>query len=309
MSISRRTLVRNAGGLALGLGVSRLSRPAEAAPADFSFIHITDTHIQPELGATEGVRQAFEKIRQLKEKPAFALIGGDLVMDANTVSRKRAEMVYDLWQEAASSLNMPVYYTIGNHDAYALGGESKLSSDNPEYGKKWWLKRLSLANRYNSFDHKGWRFVMLDSVSIDEQGGWHGELDADQLLWLDNLLRKTDKNMPMVFLTHIPIMTLFGMYTEGTTKAVSSGLVVSNGKQFQEMIQGRNVKAVFQGHTHVVEECIYLGTRYITGGAVSGDWWKGYRLGVHPEGFTVVRAKGGEISHRYMTYGWKARTV
>ena len=83
-------------------------------------------------------------------------------------------------------------------------------------------------------------------------------------------------------------------------------MVVKNGKTFKEMIQNHNVKAVFQGHTHVVEEVTYLGTRYITGGAVCGDWWKGKRLGVHPEGFVVASVRGENLTWKYVPYGWKA---
>ena len=299
--LSRRNLILGATALLLP------PPPTDAASEDFSFVHITDTHIQPELGATDGVKKAFEAIRALPEKPAFALMGGDLVMDANAVDRMRAEQVYDLWRNAAAFLKIPFHYSVGNHDVYAISGKNKIPSDDPAYGKKWWLTQLGLTNRYSSFDFRGWRFVTLDSLQIDEKGDWRGELDAEQIAWLDALLRKTDKKTPMVFLTHIPLMTFFGLYNVGTTKAMSDGTIVANGKQFQEMIQGRNVKAVLQGHTHVVEECIYLGTRYITGGAVCGDWWKGPRLGVHPEGFGVITVRGDDLSYRYQTYGWKVR--
>jgi Icc protein len=39
--------------------------------------------------------------------------------------------------------------------------------------------------------------------------------------------------------------------------------------------------------------------------AVSGNWWKGPRLG-RPEGFAVLTVTGGEISWRYETYGFQA---
>lgn len=302
-TLSRRDILVGGAGAAAGLA---LGRDAQAAPkAKFSFVHITDTHIQPELGATQGVRKAFDAVRGLKEKPAFGLVGGDLVMDANLVDRRRADLVYDLWQQAAADLKLPLHYSIGNHDAYAISGEHRAPND-PDYAKSLWKKQLGLSRSYDTFDHQGWRFVTLDSVAIAEDGAWSGALDDAQIKWLDDLLRKTDRAMPTVFLTHVPLMTIYGQYTAGTTTALSPGMVVKNGKQFQEMIQGRNVKAVFQGHTHVVEECSYLGTRYVTGGAVCGEWWKGKRLGVHPEGFVVATVDGDDLSWRYVPYGWDA---
>lgn len=309
---TRRDLL--AGGIALATGSTLLSSVAAEANQGsakkgkkFSFVHITDTHIQPELGATEGVKKAFDAIRALPEKPAFALIGGDLVMDASMVDRKRTDLVYDLWSKAAAELAIPLHYTVGNHDVYAIGGAAPVAASDPEFGKGLWQKRLGLKNRYDTFDFGGWRFVTLDSLGVAEGGNWWGEIDAEQMRWLDDLLRKTGKEQPVVCLTHIPVLTMFGLYTEGTTKPLTDKTIVRNGKEFSELIRPYNVKAVFQGHTHVVEQCDYLGTHYITGGAVCGEWWKGPRLGVHPEGFTVVTVDGNDLSYRYVAYGWKAR--
>ncbi len=309
-TITRRGLLGSGLGAALGLagGSTAHAASSKSKPA-FSFVHITDTHIQPELGATEGVDKAFAAIRALPDKPAFALVGGDLVMDAANVPRSRADLVFDLWRQEAERLRLPLHYSIGNHDIYGLGETTGVATSDPEFGKGYWKKRLGLERTYDTFDYNGWRFVTLDSIGITSTRHYEGNLDAEQLTWLDDLLRQTPRPMPMVFLTHIPLFTIFGQYTAGTTLPLAPAMIVKNGRTFQELITGHNVKAVFQGHTHVLEECTYLGTRYVTGGAVCGDWWKGPRLGVHPEGFTVVTVKGGDLSWRYVPYGWKARTA
>jgi 3',5'-cyclic AMP phosphodiesterase CpdA len=301
MKLTRRALLQAGLGAAVG-------STAEAQPdtPTFTFVHITDTHIQPELGARAGVNKAFAAIRDLRPRPAFALIGGDLVMDAARVERRRADALFDLWAEAAARLEIPVYYSIGNHDLFDTRVPHRHPED-PDFGKTMWQRRLGLARRFASFDYQGWRFVTLDSCGILPDGRWEGVLDDEQLRWLDDLLRKTPRAMPLVFLTHFPLLTLFGQYTKGTTSALDAGMVVRNGKTFHEMIQRHRVRAVFQGHTHVVEECTYLGTHYITGGSVCGDWWKGPRLRVHPEGFVVASVRGDELSWLYQPYGWKAR--
>ncbi len=305
-TLTRRHLL--AGGAALAGTVLLPEALSAATKPSFHFVHITDVHIQPELGATEGVQKAFAAIRALPQKPAFGLVGGDLVMDAALVPHSRADMVFDLWQREAAALHLPLHYTIGNHDLYGLKVESKPATENPDFGKALWKKRLGLNRSYSSFDHQGWRFVCLDSAGITPDYTWEGFLDPDQITWLDDLLRNTPKTMPLVFLTHFPIFTAITMYTEGTTLATPPGNIVKNGKTFKEMIQTHNVKAVFQGHTHIVEEISYLGVRYITGGAICGDWWKGKRLGVHPEGFTVVTVSGDDLTWKYVPYGWTART-
>jgi predicted phosphodiesterase len=64
------------------------------------------------------------------------------------------------------------------------------------------------------------------------------------------------------------------------------------------------VKAVLQGHTHIIENIEYQGCQYITSGAVSGGWWRGDRNGNQP-GYGVLTVTGDRISWVYKTYGWK----
>lgn len=306
VELTRRAAI-SAAGLAVGAAALLPETAHAARGASFTFVHITDTHIQTELGATEGVHKAFSTVRELHRKPAFGLIGGDLVMDAALVPHARADQVYDLWRAAAEDLGLPVHYAIGNHDLYGLQLDGTPQKDDPDYGKTLWKKRLGLQQSYSTFDHQGWRFVMLDSVGVTPENSWEGVIDDAQITWIDNLLRATPLTMPVVFLTHFPICTAVTQYTDGTTAQPTAGTLVKNGKVFREMVQRHNVKAVFQGHTHIVEEIDYLGVRYITGGAVCGEWWKGPRLGVHPEGFAEVTVKGDALSWRYIPYGWKAR--
>ena len=124
--------------------------------------------------------------------------------------------------------------------------------------------------------------------------------------WLDADL-KSAGGRPTILVAHMPIFCAITQYTTGTTAPTSPFLIVVNGKDVQQLIQPHNVKAVLQGHTHVVEEIDWLGIRYISCGAVCGDWWKGWRLGVIPEGFMVCQASGsGDFSYRYVPYGWTA---
>jgi len=305
MDITRRQLVTAAAAGSILAPNVGLTSPGPS----FSFVHITDTHIQPELGATAGVHKAFETIRALRDKPSFGLVGGDLVMDASLVPHDRADRVYALWRQAAEDLQFPLHYSIGNHDLFGLDVSGRPATDDPDYGKSLWKKRLSLDRTFHTFDHHGWRFVVLDSAGISPDYKWEGSLSSDQIKWLDDLLRNTPTVMPLVFLTHFPIFTAFMQYTDSTTAAATPGLVVKNGKTFFEMIKKHNVKAVFQGHTHIVEEIDYLGVKYITGGAVCGDWWKGPRLGVHPEGYVVATVRAEQLTWRYVPYGWTAQTV
>src|SRR5207244_7631692 len=136
-------------GIAAGAAAVPGAVEAGAQPR-FSFVHLTDTHIQPELGATEGVRKAFAAVRALPEKPAFALVGGDLVFDAAAVPRERADRVYDLWRQESEQLGLPLYHSIGNHDLYQVNPKATGAKEDSGYGKAMWQRRLGLERTYDT---------------------------------------------------------------------------------------------------------------------------------------------------------------
>jgi 3',5'-cyclic AMP phosphodiesterase CpdA len=85
--------------------------------ARFRFVHLSDTHIQPELGAPQAWQKAIQTINTLHPSPAFVTTGGDLVMDAQAVDRARAILQFRLFREGIDRLRVPVYHTFGNRDA------------------------------------------------------------------------------------------------------------------------------------------------------------------------------------------------
>jgi Icc protein len=282
-----------------------LSKLSLATPAKkLRFVFATDFHIEPELSAPQGVSLAVKKILSLRPRPEFIVVGGDTVMDALGVTRERADLQFKLFTEAVKPLEMPIHYVVGNHDVYGWMLKGQEIMQEPVYGKKLYQDLVVHGPTYRSWDQAGMHFVILDSIQPGKAGGWFGRIDDDQLTWLKNDLEKTTG--PTIAFVHVPLMTIFNQYAVATTSPLTSGLVVENGKQVFDILSKHSVKAVFQGHTHVVEECDYLGTKYITGGAICGDWWKGPRLGVHPEGFMVVDCDGGNVKTEYVPYGWKA---
>lgn len=246
---------------------------------------------------------AVKKVLALNPRPAFVITGGDHVMDANKVGRDRADLQFRLVEEALKPLEMPVYHAVGNHDIF---GWDKAVEGDTLYGKKMFEEKVAKGPSYRSFDMGGWHFVVLDSIQQADTYNWRGVIDEGQLSWLESDLAMAGKT-PTVVTIHMPVLSVFPQYVDGNKKAVPETLLLGNGMELQKLFAKHNVKAVLQGHTHVVEECDYLGTKYITGGAVCGDWWKGYRLGVHPEGFGVFDVDGDSITWAYQTYGWKAR--
>ena len=305
MILDRRTFLRTAaatGAVAAIAGTGTLDWAAESAPGSFDFVFFTDTHIEPELDAPHGCDMCFQKVEALR--PAFAIMGGDHVYDSNAVDEKRAGLVFDLYKKAESRLNMPLHHVIGNHDTFGTAEKGGIAMDDPRFGKKMYEERI--GRTYYSFDHKGYHFVVLDSIQLTPDHKWEARIDDAQVKWLEEDLKKTGPSVPVVAATHVPMVTAFASYTGGRDSGDKyNTLTVANAPQVIGAFEGHNVIAVLQGHTHVNEVVDYKNTRYITGGAVCGNWWHGIRMG-HPEGFTVVSLREGKIATRYETYGFKS---
>ena len=276
----------------------------ESATKDsFSFVHMTDLHIEPERHADSGCARCVAKINALASE--FVLCGGDLVFDANEVGYPRAHQLYDLYQQTVKPLKSPVHTVIGNHDLFGVFPKSSAVSGDPHYGKKIFEERI--GPRYSSFDHKGWHFVLLDSIGTRSGRDFIGAVDAAQLEWLRTDLAHMCPDVPLIVATHVPLVSAVLQLVADPWKTTETYLV-TNASEVLNVLWPYRPKAVLQGHTHIRETIVYNGCQFITSGAVCGNWWKGPREG-HPEGFGVLTVRNNEIQWRYETYGFVADPV
>ena len=276
-------------------------KPQPAASFDFAFF--TDTHIQPELDAAHGCQMAFAKIAAAK--PEFAICGGDLVFDALGASRGRTDMLFDLYQRTEASVQVPLHHAIGNHDLYGILTQSGAAPTDPGYGKKMFEDRFG-ARTYYSFDHRGYHFIVLDSIFPTPDRLWEGRIDDTQLQWLAHDLAAIPLSAPIIVITHVPLITgylAYGPKPDGTPR--HDTVSVANSSEVISLFHTHNVLAVLQGHLHINELVNYKNCQYACRGAVCGNWWRGPRLDF-PEGFTIVSLREGKISLRYETYGFKS---
>ena len=112
-----------------------------------------------------------------------------------------------------------------------------------------------------------------------------------------------DPATPIAISVHIPMITVQTQILKGSTIPNSAGTVITNSKDVLDLFAGHNLKLVLQGHLHNYEDIYIKVIHFITGGAVSGNWWEGAHRGIE-EGFLLVRVKDTEISAEYLDYGW-----
>jgi len=266
----------------------------------FSFVFMTDIHLQPERNAPEGFKQAIDTVNELK--PDFVITGGDLIMDALGQSYGRADSLYKLYADVAKNFNMPVYNTMGNHEIYGIYEKSGAEITHPEYGEK--MFEVRFGKSYYAFEHEGWKFMIINSIEDTKKDGYIGKIDDKQIEWIKQELEKTDTTQPIVLSTHIPFFTAFMQKYYGSTRANDSSLVIYNAKEVVDLFENHNLKIVLQGHLHTVEDIFIDDIHFITGGAVSAAWWRGANRGFE-EGFVLVNVKGEEFDWEYIDYGWE----
>src|SRR5690606_39810408 len=93
----------------------------------------------------------------------------------------------NIFKTESDKLKLPYHCTIGNHDVLGLSSRRKVEVTDPDLGKKMFMDRLGMEKSYYSFDHKGWHFVILDSIfQIDTDTGpsYEARIGEEQLEWL-----------------------------------------------------------------------------------------------------------------------------
>lgn len=266
------------------------------AQQQFSFAFFTDIHLNynKEAKSFDGFKQAL-KMAESNKDIDFILTGGDNVdVDGMKAGRRdTAAQLYRDYKTVTDQSRLKFYFTIGNHDRYwAEGKEAPLANDG--------LFRSFFGEAYYTFDHKGWRFIVLNSV---ETVGGKYCVSEKQKQWLADVLAKTPKDQPIIVSAHVPFLSLYypvleGRYTDTDTFA--------NQKQVFDMFDGYNLKLVLQGHQHLYEEIKIKGVQFITAGAVSAGWWGGSFHGTE-EGYLQVSVNGDHFSWNYVDYGWNAQ--
>jgi 3',5'-cyclic-AMP phosphodiesterase len=279
----------------------------------FAFVFMTDIHFQPEHNYShlpqdpeysphKAISMVIDTVNKLKAD--FVIIGGDLVFDAMR-GQKRADSLYAGFKNATKNFAMPVHHVIGNHDLFGIYKESNISRNDPEF--KYGKYQRQIGNTYYSFDHKGWHFIILNSLDEKDQR-YIGMINEDQKLWLKDDLANVGPNTPIVVATHLPfISTLRQFYPRQEDQSMNNDFWIHNRNEILDMFDNYNLKLVLQGHLHWVEE-VYIyekDTRFLTGGSIAGrPSWRGIRKG-EPPGFLLINVENQNVSWSFIDYGWQ----
>ena len=163
----------------------------------------------------------------------FVVFTGDLI-DKPFVDELNAVIPH------VNKLNVPWYFSFGNHDVCIGGYLSKkvymdvLKENNPDY---------NFEKPYYSFvPKKGYKVIVLDS-NIDTELTSHGYIYPEQLKWLDEELKNSQKDIVLIFM-HVPTVEPFP----------SPNHTMKNAGEVNAIIEKyKNPIGVFTGHYHTTK--------------------------------------------------------
>lgn len=190
---------------------------AQAAWADFSFVHITDTHFtsaEDEKSKAALLAPLCREIAELRPGPAFAIGTGDFV------ELGRAEE-YAVAAKVLPLMKLKLHAAPGNHDVRW----------NP-LGKEGFIRGMQQP-LFQSFEHEGVHFFLLDSTVLLEHWSHIGQ---DQLDWLAGQLKVIGPDKPIIMAFH---------HWVGRDK-----MQVDNEQALIDLLEPYNVRLYLQGHGH-----------------------------------------------------------
>jgi outer membrane protein assembly factor BamB/predicted phosphodiesterase len=176
---------------------------------EFKYAFVSDTHIGASTGE-EDLRRTVADIN-LQNDLDFVVITGDITEMGTNEELKLAKSIFAL-------LKIPYYIMPGNHDTgwSESGGVSFIK----EFGYDKFV-----------FDHKGYRFIACASGPYVRMSDGH--IPRDATVWLDEILKKTPKDMPIIFLNHYPI-----------------DVSLDNWYEVTDRLKTRNIQYIINGHGH-----------------------------------------------------------
>ncbi|MBD3288076.1 hypothetical protein GF337_04675, partial [candidate division KSB1 bacterium] len=148
----------------------------------FSFVHMTDTHVNSRK-SLENLKTTIDDIRSIDPQPDFIINTGDI-----TEMGSIAE--FESYFQLIDTTGFKFYHAMGNHDIrWANNGYKNFTS--------------VLGKTYQSFDYKGFHFIILNSGILVEQ---YGHFTIEQLQWLKNDLKNIGSDKPIIMAAHHPLM-------------------------------------------------------------------------------------------------------
>ncbi|MBK6979721.1 MAG: metallophosphoesterase [Cytophagaceae bacterium] len=303
--MQRRSLIKNLALITGGLSVPSALK-AQLSNRPIRIAHITDTHIQPHIGAAKGFEKCLHHIQSLDHVPDMLINGGDAIMGLHGASENSIDRQWDLFGKVLKSENgLPIHHCVGNHDIFRKDN----NKDNFESGKLEAMNQLEIDKSYYEINKENWKILVLDSIQSKTEGkGYQGKIDEKQFNWLKSRLEQSQVEQKFVMIvSHIPILSacvfLDGKNFKNGEWRVPETWMHGDAEELIELFDNYpNIKLAISGHIHLNDRIDYNSVTYFCNGAVSGNWWMGELQKTAPGYALIDLFPDGTFSNQYLKY-------
>jgi len=264
-------------------------------PDDLRFVHITDTHIVApgarvrDVETCRTLERVVDAINGLDPRPAFVIVGGDLVSPdlAPDVTGGEAtdadyETAYAVLWGLLERLTVPFHTLMGNHDRRGPFRRAVRSPAAPGAG----------PHRY-VIDVDGYRLCALDSL---DPGQKPGLLGGEQVAWLRERLREAADRHAVIVVHHhaVPI----GL------RRLDEQMLMDADALWDVIREAGNVRGVLCGHVHLRHEEVHAGVPvFITPSTCfqSSKQFQEKQYLPGPPALRLVTCRAGELTSDVLT--------
>jgi len=258
---------------------------------ELRFVHFTDTHVVGPGVAVRGVdtcrtlERVVDAVNGLSPRPAFVIVGGDLVSPDippdhdghRDATDAEYEASYIVLRSILDRLAVPYHVLMGNHDRRGPFGRVMLAPPAAEPAR----------HRY-VVDVDGYRLCALDSLVPGEKPG---RLGADQLDWLRDRLREAADRHAVIAVHHhaVPI----GL------ERLDVQMLLDADALWGVIREAGNVRGVLCGHVHLQHEEVREGIPVVTTPSTcfqSSKLFKERRVLPGPPMLRLVTCEGGAMT-------------
>jgi len=207
-------------------------RYAEYPRAERVLLHLSDTHLRAggtplydDVDSEAYLARAVAAIEASGIRPDALVFTGDLADfgEADAYDRVRA-----LVEPLAERLDTRVVWVMGNHDDRATFRSHLMPGDSAD--------ATAPVDRVDEFD--GLRIVTLDT---SVPGAHHGEVTADQLAWLADVLSTPAPLGTILAMHHPPVPSVLDL---------AASVELRDQRSLAAVLRGSDVRTILAGHLH-----------------------------------------------------------